>query len=399
VTLVLIGDTHPALVVDREAEGVARQEAVLRDMLFANPAMLPVREIDPSFGRLVPVAKEFHIPGGVGRIDALFIDEHGRLVIVECKLWRNPQAKREVVGQILHYASEMARFSYDVLQRQVSQATGRPGNVLHSLLTEAGIEIDEARLVDQISNDLRRGRFLLLIVGDGMRAGTNSIGEFLNEHGGLAFDFAMIEMAQYRFHDPLLGIERTIVQPRIATKTELIERFVIRNEAVGITIQPIAHQQAAPSSSGGPPSDAQAQWQDFVRRFIAQMQFDDPSQPAPQSGGLNWMRLPLPGPSHLTLWRSKADEVGAFVRYRGSEGLAVFEDLLEQRDIIDQEFEDVGLPRPVWDSEGAEPSIALGWPSPQPWGSEEEDRQITLLSQAANQFVNSLRSRLAQHRA
>lgn len=28
------------------------------------------------------------------------MDEHGRLVVVECKLWRNPQARREVVGQI-----------------------------------------------------------------------------------------------------------------------------------------------------------------------------------------------------------------------------------------------------------------------------------------------------------
>ena len=61
----------------------------------------------------------------------------------------------------------------------------------------------------------------------------------LNEQAGLAFDFAMIEMA--RSHPgPLLGVERTIVPPRIIAKTELIQRFVIRNEATGVVAENIA---------------------------------------------------------------------------------------------------------------------------------------------------------------
>jgi hypothetical protein len=30
------------------------------------------------------------------------------LTIVECKLWKNPQARREVVAQTLHYISALA---------------------------------------------------------------------------------------------------------------------------------------------------------------------------------------------------------------------------------------------------------------------------------------------------
>ena len=37
----------------------------------------------------------------------------GRLSIVECKLWRNPEARRAVVTQVLDYAEEIRTWSYD----------------------------------------------------------------------------------------------------------------------------------------------------------------------------------------------------------------------------------------------------------------------------------------------
>jgi len=102
MTLVLLteGQGRPR-IVRRVPEGAARREDALRDLLFAHPAMLPVSEIDPGMGLLVPIARELNVPD-VGRIDAFLMDARGHLVIVECKLWRNPQARREVVGQITH---------------------------------------------------------------------------------------------------------------------------------------------------------------------------------------------------------------------------------------------------------------------------------------------------------
>src|SRR5262245_10900700 len=115
MTLVLLGDEgEGARVVRRVPEGMARSENALRDLLFVRPEILPIDEIDPAVGPLVPVARELNVPG-VGRIDAFLADGRGHLVIVECKLWRNPQARREVVGQILDYARALAGFSYDDL--------------------------------------------------------------------------------------------------------------------------------------------------------------------------------------------------------------------------------------------------------------------------------------------
>jgi hypothetical protein len=54
----------------------------------------------------------------------------GLPVLVECKLWRNPQGRREVVGQILDYAKELSRWSSSDLQREVSRRLKRNGTPL-----------------------------------------------------------------------------------------------------------------------------------------------------------------------------------------------------------------------------------------------------------------------------
>lgn len=397
--LVVLRNGEAPLIMQREAVGVARSENVIRDMVFDNPAILPIDEVDPGYGTLVPVARELNVPG-VGRIDALFVDDRGRLVVVEAKLWRNPQARREVVGQILDYARELARWTYEDLQREVSSATKRQGNVLFDLVREAGGQNDEARFVDQVSRDLQAGRFLLLIVGDGITEGTQRIGEFLTDHAGLAFDFGLIEVAQYRFHDPLLGSERLIVQPRLLAKTVLIERTVIRNEARGIEIASLVEERlSSPRQPSSAPAtrEGQQQWREFVERFVAATRFDDPAQPPARSGGLNWMRVPLPSPLSLTLWRSAPNNVaGAFVRFVGGEGLALYDALTAARDEIEREFVEEVLPAPVWKRAGDDTTMTVSWLSPAPWSATEEDRQMALFGRVANRFVNSLRPRLVQ---
>ena len=45
-----------------------------------------------------------------GPIDNFMVTPSGLPVLVECKLWRNPEARRQVVGQILDYAKELSRW-------------------------------------------------------------------------------------------------------------------------------------------------------------------------------------------------------------------------------------------------------------------------------------------------
>lgn len=393
MTLVLLnGEGEPQLVT-RVPQGEARREHTLRDLIHDNPAMMPVHELDPSLGRVFTVAKELNIPG-VGFVDVVLADERGRLVVVECKLWRNPQARREVVGQILDYARELSRYAYEDLQRQISVAAKRQGNVLYEQALAAGSTMLEADFVDRVSRDLAAGRFLLLIVGDGITEGARRIGEYLSNQPGLAFDFGLIEMAEYRYTDSA-GISHEIVQPRILARTAVIERHVIRSEVPGTTIDPIRiEREAAPSRTSAAPSEAGAAWRLFVERFIAETRFDDPAQPSPRSGGNGWIRIPLPGSLYVNAYRSAGEsKIGVQVRFAEAEGDEAWTALAEEREDIAREFAEQQLDPPQW-IEGDVPVMRVNRTSPAPWDDAREAEQRQWLGRTANQFVNSLRPRL-----
>jgi len=55
----------------------------------------------------------------------ILYENGGRLAVVEVKLWRNPEARRKVVAQILDYAKELSNWDYEDLQREVSKRVGR----------------------------------------------------------------------------------------------------------------------------------------------------------------------------------------------------------------------------------------------------------------------------------
>lgn len=198
-------------------------ESSLRNLLFEFPGSLPVGTIDASYAHPVPVCRELSTPAGY--VDAVYVNALGRLVLAEFKLWRNPQARREVIGQILDYAKEFATWSYEDLQREVSRALGRKGNVLYELVRSQVPGLDEADFVDNVSRHLARGEFLLLIVGDGIREGVENIVDFVQRHSGLHFTLALVEAALYRD-----TADRIIVQPRCLARTEVVKRLVFGEE-------------------------------------------------------------------------------------------------------------------------------------------------------------------------
>ncbi|MDE0343961.1 MAG: DUF4268 domain-containing protein [Deltaproteobacteria bacterium] len=200
-------------------------EAELQDLMFRHPRALPLAAIDAAYEDAVPVCKELATPSGY--VDALYANRLGRLTIAEFKLWRNPQARREVIGQILDYAKDLAAWGYEDLQREVSKRLGKHGNALYDLVREHNPDLNEAEFVDNVSRHLRRGEFLLLVVGDGIQQGAANIVDFVQRYSGLHFNLAMVEAALYRDR-----ANHLIVQPRVLAKTEIVQRFVIEGGSV-----------------------------------------------------------------------------------------------------------------------------------------------------------------------
>ena len=81
---------------------------------------------------------------------------------MEAKLWWNPEARRSVVGQILEYANHAALWTYDDLDARCLALTRRPlyEHVCHERSDRAMLDEDE--IVDAVTRNLRRGRFLLI---------------------------------------------------------------------------------------------------------------------------------------------------------------------------------------------------------------------------------------------
>jgi hypothetical protein len=398
MTLILLDDRLPAHVIARVPQGTAERESPLRDLIFDHPEILPLDELDPGIGRVIPVATELKLPGA-GILDVLLISEHGRLIVVECKLWRNPQARREVVGQVLDYAGELARTGYEGLQRAISSRLKRPGNLLHQLIADAGGTISESALVDRVERDLSTGRFSLLIVGDGITEGAQRIGAFLSRHAGLAFELALVEIAEYRFTDPDSMHERRILFPRLLARTAVIERHVIRSEVTGIVVEELSDQtpDAPLKRSPGSPSTAEAaiRWRAFVGAFTRDLCFDDPAQMPPRPGGVNWMKLPLADGLSVTLWRSSASqEVGAQIRFVDADATLLYDALIDERHPIEAEFEAEGLPLPGWlqDPKGALFQVTA--PAPLSWDDAADADQQRWFARVANRVVNSLKPRL-----
>jgi len=231
----------PPVSFDR-ADDHAIGEDWLQQLIFDHPDLLPVAEVDPIFGPLVSLCRELETPAGP--VDNLCINNLGMLTLAECKLWRNPQARREVVGQILDYAAQLSRWDYTTLEQAVGRARKDANFSLYDFLCGTGADAGpEATFVDRVNNNLRRGRFLLLIVGDGIRERVEAIAEFLQQQAHLNFSFALVEIRRYHLPDGL-GTAQLVV-PRVLTRTVEIERAVVRLEDGRLVAAPGAGPSAA----------------------------------------------------------------------------------------------------------------------------------------------------------
>ncbi len=207
----------PLLLTGRELS-----EADIQALLDAQPDVLPIEAISSRWGPLISLGREIGL--AVGYVDNLYVSPAGELTLVEAKLWRNSEARREVVGQIIDYAAALATMSYEELDEAVQSST--PGPPIWARVKQsvhAPPEGYEPIFIDTVTRNLRTGRFLLLIVGDGVRSNLHSIADLLGRHPALAFHLELVEL---RVHE-LPGGTDLLVVPTLVGRTEEVTRAVV----------------------------------------------------------------------------------------------------------------------------------------------------------------------------
>jgi hypothetical protein len=284
-------------------------EAYIQTLVHEHPECLPIAEMDAMFLGPVPICTELNTPAG--SIDNFMVTPSGLPVLVECKLWRNPEARREVVGQILDYAKELSRWSSSDVQREVSHRLKRAGNPLLDMVRAVDPEVDERQFNDALTANLRRGRFLLLIVGDGIREGAEAIAEYLQIHAGLHFSLGLVELPIY-----VMPNGDRLVAPRVLARTALVTRNVVAVPD-GYTLEEAEDPATVPEIDphrAALAEQSQRFWAEFLDNYL---KLDDPEQPKPRPARLGWIGFTLPArTSWLTVYRSfDPDRVGIFLSW------------------------------------------------------------------------------------
>ena len=209
----------------------AVSEDWLQRLIYHNPALLAVEEIEPDYGPLIPLGRE--VSTAAGPIDALFVSPTGLITLVEAKLWMNPQARREVVGQILDYAQHLAEWSYEELDERARKSGGR--GLWEAVVDAVGDEhLAEDEFVDAVTRNLTRGSFLLLIVGDGIRDRVEDLATYLQQRPDMRFTLAMLELGLYRGNS---DGDLLVVPTLIARTREIVRQVIEIREGNGDTVR------------------------------------------------------------------------------------------------------------------------------------------------------------------
>lgn len=390
----LTAEASPARFQATPVHGAAvGDEKLIQRLAFQHPELIPIEEIDPGAGQVAPLCRELALQGAGGSVflDMLGVTRRGRLVLVECKLWRNPQARREVIGQILEYAALMRKLSYGDLTALVQRRVRRvSSNLLWDLARERlGLE-DEAAFVDAVSDSLAQGAFDLVVLGDGIRRELEAVRGYMEAASGLRSRLALVEVNAWRDDQG-----RTLFVPQVALRTRVIEH------RAGLDAPPAAQVQRSPEADGYEPAPSPAQEatrasnRAFWQRFIDEVEFSHPDQPKPTHGGNNWVRLPLPvvpAVAYRALGSDRANpQLGFFLRFHGEAPSPVYGALVEMMPELERE---IGVPlrhgwiaqRNCWDIAIDAPAEVLA----------TDEAQLRWLLTAADKVVTAFRPRLAQ---
>lgn len=206
-------------------------ENYLQELLATHPELLPVHAIRDDIGALLCIGREVIVSSG--SIDNLYLSTSGYPVIVETKLWRNPQARREVLSQILDYVKDVVRKDYEWFEKQWALFRPAQSSERSSLLGElsklSDDEIDETFIVDRVNRALARGDVIALIVGDGIETRLQELVTHLcRDSAHLRYSLALIELGCYQIRCD--NTDEVLVFPRVVQDVEPVQRAYVRVE-------------------------------------------------------------------------------------------------------------------------------------------------------------------------
>ena len=178
------------------------EEGKLQDYLEEYPTLIPLADVVEDASPLVCIGRE--VGTGSGSIDLLCIDKDSLLTIVETKLRKNREARREVIGQIIEYASYVSLWTPDDVYRIANEYFAKSDKAPESykdktideiMKTIVGDEFSDEDFRIKIGQNLRDGKIRLIIAVDELVEELRTMVTFLNAHSN--FDILLLQVTDF----------------------------------------------------------------------------------------------------------------------------------------------------------------------------------------------------------
>lgn len=204
---------------EKTPEGEFAEEMEMQELVKDNPDIIPLSDLGEDIPPLLVVGRESSLPNGAP--DLICVDENGLVTVVECKLAKNPEVKRKVVGQILGYGAYLWKYSYEEFDQSIARTyfngerchdPSLRGKTLveamaafrefHEVEAQEGAELEIAQWTEEdfrsdVATNLARGRIRLLVVVDKINPELRRIVEFVNECTGSNFEMLCAELKYF----------------------------------------------------------------------------------------------------------------------------------------------------------------------------------------------------------
>ncbi len=196
-------------------------EAIFQEMLAKYPELLLGGDERTPYSGLLLIAREQGIPieeggGNYFSLDHLFVDQNGVPTLVEVKRRSDTRNRREIVAQMLDYASNgLACWTIDDLRRNFENTCAAdsrdPGDVLGEFL---GGEGDSEAFWRSIEVNIQNERIRMVFVADEISLELRRIISFLNRQMRTS-EMLAIELKQFVGEGVQAFVPDVIVKPAI----------------------------------------------------------------------------------------------------------------------------------------------------------------------------------------
>lgn len=223
------GITRPVIRLPRVHQRF--DERFIQELLVTHPQLLPVKAFRPDIGELLCIGREVPTRDN-GAIDNLYLSTMGYLVVVETKLWRNPQSRREVLSQILDYVKDIVTRDFEWLASvwtQFRKDRGQsPQPLLEAMSQASDEELDEGQFVDRVQRAIERGDIIALIVGDGIETRLQQLVSHLcRDSAHLRYSLGLVSLRCYQ----MPGSQgELLVLPELIQEVQPVQRAYVRIE-------------------------------------------------------------------------------------------------------------------------------------------------------------------------